>query len=116
MNKRIEHSKFGIFSTILAIGIWIYLAVIFLFFFGCISCANFLEHTFFKDSGFGGLGVALILVIILFVVIPVGGHILGAIFGIVGCFAKNKKRIFSVTGLILNILPFFGGLILLLVW
>ena len=64
----------------------------------------------FGDS-LGALGVVFILVIFLFGVIPVAGHLAGLICGMIGLFSKDKKRIYAVIGLILSVVPFVAGLI-----
>ena len=109
MSERLTHSKAAIASTILPIAIWIYLGLLGLL----VIWKPFLKflNRIFGDS-FGALGAAFILAIFLFGIIPFAGHQAGAICSIIGLFSKDKKRIFAVIGLVLNILPFGIGLIL----
>ncbi len=109
-----KHSKLGIASLFLAIGIWIYLVLMFGLIFKNENFTLLINDTFFKDAGIGGLGVALILLMILFGVIPIAGHILGAVFGIIGILQKTRKRLFGFIGLILNLIPFILGVVLFL--
>ena len=101
-----KHSKFGIASTLLALGIWLYVGI---------SAFIFIK---IDESGnsqiFGSLSTLILSAFILFLVLPIIGHILGIILGIVGCFSKTRIRVFGVIGLILNVLPFVLGLTLFL--
>jgi len=105
MSAIIKHSKLGIASCLIAIGIWLSLALIFVLILNVNSFSKFLEDAFNKLLSIE-TGLAVIVILFLFGVVPIRGHILGVIFGIIGSFAKNKQRVFAVIGLILNILPF----------
>lgn len=109
MSERLIHSKTAIASTILPIAVWSYLGLSGLILSWRPSLR--LVDRIFGDS-IGALGVAVILAVFLFGLIPIAGHLAGAICGIIGLFSKDKKRIFAVIGLVLNILPFGIGLIL----
>jgi hypothetical protein len=106
MSEMPKHSKLGIASCLIALGIWGCLALIFALILNFESFSKFLGDSFFKLLNIE-TGLAVIVVVFLFGVIPIGGHLLGIIFGIAGSCAKNKQRVFAVIGLILNILPFF---------
>lgn len=93
MSAIMKHSKHGIASCLIAIGIWFSLALIFGLIIAQISVSKLVGNVFHE---FLNIEIGLV----------IGGHILGIIFGIVGSCAKNKKRVFAVIGLILNILPF----------
>ena len=115
-----KHSKLGIASTLIAIGIWIYFALAVVLFLNTDFFAKIFDTIFSSKQGgmvkgFGDSGVAILLLIVLFIGIPVLGHLLEMIFGLFGIFSKTKNKIFSVIGLILNILPFILGLILFLI-
>jgi len=112
MSERLTHSKPAIVSTILPLLVWAYLGLLILIVTRR-SFWRFVDWIFRSDSNsLGALGVVLILGIFLFIVIPIAGHLAGAICGITGLFSKDKKRIFAVIGLFLNISPFVVGLIL----
>jgi len=104
MSATMKHSKLGIASCLIAISIWLSLALIFVLILNVNSFSKFLEDAFYKLLSIE-TGLAVIVILFLFGVIPIGGHILGVIFGVVGSCAKNKQRVFAVIGLILNILP-----------
>lgn len=106
-----KHSKLAIASTILPLAVWVYLGL-FLLLLSWRPFFRFLDWIFGGDNSLGALGVILILAIFLFGVIPVAGHLAGAICGIIALFSKDKKRICAVIGLILSVLPFVVGLIL----
>lgn len=109
-----KHSKLGIASTILAISIWIYFGLLlYLFLYTDVISKN-LNNILPESNGiadFKGFGVAILLLGIIFLVIPIFGHFIGFILGISGCLIKNKKKLFAVIGLSLNILPFALGII-----
>lgn len=104
-----RHSKLAIASTILPLAIWLYLGLL-----GLIIIWRpfwrFVDWLF--GNSVGALGVIFILAAVLFAIIPAAGHLAGMICGFIGLFSKNKKRIFAVIGLILNILPIAVGLII----
>lgn len=104
MNERQKHSKLGIASCLIAIGIWTLFFLFFVLSLNSDGFSKFVETTFY-DLLHINTGLTVIVMVILFGVIPIGGHILGAIFGIIGSCGKNKQRSFAVIGLILNILP-----------
>lgn len=115
-----EHSKSGIFSTLFALIIWIYLGLITLVFLKTDLFSKFFDKYFSSRkggmvNGMGDIGVAIGLLFFLFIILPIFGHLLGLILGIIGCFSKNKKRLFGIIGLCLNLLPFFVLLILFLI-
>ena len=113
MSESLKHSKLGISSCLIAVGVWVYFAMLFYVVFYVKSFPKFFNDYFFPDSnGIGALGVAIILFAFLFAGIPVIGHFIGFICGIIGSFAKNKQRLFAITGIFLNALPFAIGLIL----
>lgn len=109
MSERLTHSKLAVASTILPLAVWSYLGL-FVLILSWRPSGRFIDKIF--GDSIGALGVFIILAIVLFGVIPVAGHLAGAICGIIGIFSKNKKRIFAVIGLILSVLPFAVGLIL----
>ena len=90
MNERLTHSKLAVASTILPVAVWVYLGLFFLLL-SWKPFFRFLDWIFGGDSSLGALGVILILAIFLFGVIPIAGHIAGAICGIVGLFFQRQK-------------------------
>ena len=109
MSERLTHSRPAVASTILPLAIWVYLGLLTLL----VISKPFVQFVnWIFDDSLGALGVVFILAIFLFGVIPIAGHLAGIVCGIIGLFSKNKKRIFAVIGLILNIAPFVIGLIL----
>ena len=109
MSERTTHSKFAVTATILPLAVWVYLGLFFLLI-NWRPFFNFLN----RMTGFDHMGLleVLILTTFLFGVIPVAGHLTGAICGIIGLFSKDKKRIYAVIGLILSVIPLAIGLIL----
>lgn len=117
--KRV-HSKLGIFSTVLPFIIWVYLGILTLVFLKTDLFSKFFEKYVSSQEGgmvkgMGDFGVALALLFFLFIILPIAGHLLGLILGIIACFSKNKKRLFGIVGLCLNLIPFFVLLILFLI-
>lgn len=120
MNERASHSKLGIVSTFVAVGIWIYLVVLFWIIFKTNYFSEIFEKYFSTKKGgmvdgFADFGIALSLLALLFLVIPTFGHLTGLFLGIFTIFSKTKKRLFGVIGLILNLLPFVLSLALYLI-
>lgn len=110
-----QHSKLGIASCVIALTVWIYLAVLIYLFFYNEEFGRKFNDFLPKNSGmsdFSGLGTALGLMVVMFLIIPVCGHLLGLIFGLIGVIQKTKKKLFAVAGLIMNALIFVGGLVL----
>lgn len=99
-----KHSKLDIASCLIAIGIWASPALIFVLILNVNGFSKFMEDAFYKLLNIE-TGLAVIVILFLFGVVPVSGHLLGIVFGIAGGCAKNKQRVFAVIGLILNILP-----------
>lgn len=115
-----EHSKSGIFSTVIAFIVWMYFGILTLVFLKTDYFPKFFEKYFSSHEGgmvkgMGDLGVALALLFFLFIILPIAGHLLGLILGIISCFSKNKKRLFGIAGLCLNLFPLFVFLILFLI-
>lgn len=120
MNESESHSKLGIVSTFLAVGIWIYLAILFWIIFKTNYFSEIIEKYVSTKKGgmvdgFADFGIALSLLALLFLGIPIFGHITGIMFGIFNLFSKTKKRLFGVIGLILNLLPFVLSIALYLI-
>lgn len=113
------HSKLGIASCLIAVGVWIYFGILFLMFIYTTKISKFLEDTFVRNadgsSSFGAAGVFLIFFAVIFVVVPIIGHLIGFIFGTIGTIQGNKKRLFGAVGVFLNILPLAVGLFFYLV-
>jgi len=109
MSERLAHSKFGVASTILPLAVWLYLGFSFLLF-------SWKPFGIFVDRILGdssnGLLAVILLAVILFGVIPIAGHLAGAICGIIGLFSRDKKRVLAVVGLIMSILPLAVGVVL----
>jgi hypothetical protein len=103
-----KHSKLAVASTILPLAVWFYLGLSFLLL-SWKPSMRFVDWIF--GDSIGALGVVIILAVILFGVIPIAGHLAGAICGIIGLFSKDKKRIYAVVGLTLSVVPFVAGLI-----
>lgn len=109
-----QHSKLGIASCVIALTVWIYLAVLIYLFFYNEEFGRKFNDFLPKNSGmadFSGLGTALVLMAILFLIVPVGGHLSGLIFGLIGIIQKTKKKSFAVAGLVMNTLLFIAGTI-----
>lgn len=116
MNETIEkkHSKLGIASCVIALLTWFYLAVlVYLVYFNDNFTRYISDNYLPRNSGmadFSGLGTALVLLLIFFVAIPVGGHLTGLVFGFLGAVQRTKKKTFAVAGLVMNLLIFFSGI------
>jgi hypothetical protein len=111
MSERLTHSKLAVASTILPLAVWLYLGLMLGLILRQRAFWRFVDWIF-SDIGVDGLLVVTLLAVILFGLIPIAGHIAGAICGIIGLFSKDKKRFFSVIGLVLSVLPLAVGLIL----
>ncbi|MBX7169973.1 MAG: hypothetical protein K1X72_03375 [Pyrinomonadaceae bacterium] len=106
-----KHSRFGIASTILALCIWLYLAISLLLFFETNLFTSFYDKFLSSNQGgmikgMGDFGLFILLMLFLFLVVPILGHLCGIVLGLIGSFSKTKIRVFGVIGLFLNILPF----------
>lgn len=113
-----KHSKSGVASCLIALGVWFYFGVVILCVFYSERFWKILDNIFSKSdgtSGLGELGLAIIFLIFLLVVVPFIGHLIGLILGAIGTIQSTKNRLFGVIGLILNIFPFVAGLILYLI-
>jgi hypothetical protein len=109
MSERSTHSKLAVASTILPVAVWVYLGLS-----GLILSWKPVWKLVDQVLGnsLGALGLFIILLAILFGLIPVAGHLAGAVCGIIGLFSRDKKRIFAVIGVGLSVLPLAVGLIL----
>lgn len=121
MNETIDkkHSKLGIASCVIAVLTWIYLAVLIYLVYYNEGFMRYIDRNVLpSNSGmadFSGLGTALVLLLIFFVVIPIAGHLTGLVFGFIGAVQGTKKKTFAVAGLIMNLLIFFSGTFLYIV-
>ena len=112
-----KHSRLGLASIILALGIWLYLIISGLLFFRTEFFTKF-YNSYLNNKrggmveGFGDLAVFILFLLFLFVFIPGVGHLLGFIFGFIGSLSQTKKRLFGIIGIILNLSPF----ILVFIW
>ncbi|MBS1792483.1 MAG: hypothetical protein JSS81_01445 [Acidobacteria bacterium] len=114
-----KHSRLGLFSCFVAIGIWVYLAVLTgLFFFTDWFPKFFGDQMLPASRGISdlrGLGMAIVWLAALFLFVPVIGHIAGFVCGAAGALSRRRNRLFAFTGLFLNLLPFIVGLFFYLV-
>lgn len=103
------HSKIGIFSCITAVAVWIYLAAAFYLIFYVDGFTKILTDIFVPESrgvsDLRGMGIAVVLFAVIFFIIPAVGHIIGALAGTIGLFRSGTRRLFSIVGVILNVLP-----------
>ncbi|MBX7055453.1 MAG: hypothetical protein K1X36_10885 [Pyrinomonadaceae bacterium] len=106
---RKKHSKLGIASTIVAVGVWVYFAVMFVLVFYVDGFSGYLTDLFVPESrgmtDLRGMGVGVVLFSTIFLLLPVVGHLIGTILGTAGLFVTSRKRLFSVIGIVLNLLP-----------
>lgn len=104
-----KHTRFGILSCLTAAGVWLYFVVIFVLVFYVEGFTRLLSDAFLPDSrgisDFRGMGTAVVLFAVLFFFIPVIGHLLGLLLGVIGLFQTSRNRIFAIAGIILNLLP-----------
>lgn len=109
-----QHSRLGIASCLIAVLTWIYLAILIYLVYYNDNFTRYVSDNFLpRNSGmsdFSGLGTALVFMLIFFVVIPVGAHLTGIVFGFIGTVQKTKKKTFAVAGLVMNLLIFFSGI------
>ena len=106
---RNRHSKLGIASTIVAVGVWVYFAVMFFLVFYVDGFSGYLPDLFVPESrgmtDLRGMGVGVVLFSTIFLLLPIIGHLIGTILGTAGLFVTSRKRLFSVIGVALNLLP-----------
>lgn len=104
-----RHSKLGIASCLMAFGVWAYFAVMLYLVFFTEGFTKWLNDLFVPPSrgisDFRGMGTAVIVFAVIFFVIPVIGHLLGFIMGMIGVIRPINKRLFPAAGIILNLLP-----------
>ena len=106
---RKKHSKLGIASTVVAIGVWLYFAAMFVLVFYVDGFSGYLTDLFVPESrgmtDLRGMGVGVVLFSTIFLLLPILGHLLGTILGTAGLFTTSRNRLFSVIGVVLNLLP-----------
>lgn len=111
MNPAVQkrHSKLGIASCLTAFGVWAYFAVMLYLVFFTEGFTKWLNDLFVPPSrgisDFRGMGTAVVVFAVIFFVIPVIGHLLGLIAGVIGVVLPKNKRIIPAAGIILNLLP-----------
>ncbi|HMT08955.1 MAG TPA: hypothetical protein PKA82_13200 [Pyrinomonadaceae bacterium] len=112
-----KHSKLGITSCIVAFAVWVYFAVAVYLVFYVEGVTKWLNDNFTPESrgisDFRGLGTAIVVFAVIFFIIPLAGHFLGLLFGVVGLISRKTKNLLPVAGIALNLLP---GLILTILW
>jgi len=110
-----QNSRLGIASFVLAILLWTFFVVMII-----LVTQTDLSNKIFApieglkndNLGLSGLLRGFFRMLVLFILIPFGGHFIGLTLGIIGTTQKNKKRFFPVAGIVLNGL-YFVGLVLL---
>ncbi|HQU84666.1 MAG TPA: hypothetical protein PKY59_16125 [Pyrinomonadaceae bacterium] len=103
--KSEQQSKFGVFSFFIGIFNLVYPVLLFTDLNG--DGANILKPLvdLMPDKGGSGeTGTGLILIFVFYLLVPVCGHLIGIISGLLGSFQKENKRTMAVVGLILNLL------------
>ncbi len=106
-----RHSLLGQASCLIAIGIWIYFAAAFYLVFYVDGTNRVLNDLFIPESrgmtDLSGLGMAVVIYTVIFFFIPVIGHLVGLILGVVGLFSRSRRKLFPSLGVALNLLPVF---------
>ncbi|TET38245.1 MAG: hypothetical protein E3J69_01735 [Anaerolineales bacterium] len=94
-NERLPHSKAGIASFVVGGIIFLYIGVI------IIRIPNVIDYIVSYNLGIIGKTII--------------GNILGVILGVVGMRQRDKKRVFSILGFWINLIPIILSTILILV-
>jgi hypothetical protein len=114
-----RHSKLGIMACFMAVGVWIYFVVTAYLFFNVDGFTRRLSDIFIPQSSgmteMGGIGVAVLLMAVIFFVIPGVGHLVGVLLALIGILSPTRKRLFPVLGLFVNLLPILILLVLLVI-
>lgn len=101
--KTLRHTKLGIASCVIAVLVYLYFLVA-----GYIGLYGL--DALFKDSNeLAALGIVIISFFIHLAVCSVG-FIIGLVFAIVGLTLKDRKRLFAVVGLVLNLIPLVSAI------
>lgn len=104
VQERRLHSRLGVASFILAVGFPWLVTLMFI-------VLNSLSKSKDSSSFYSFYSGA---VVITWLVIAPIGHIVGVVLGSVGLFQKQRKRLFAVLGVILNLLIVTAGFLLAL--
>lgn len=109
VTERKPHSKLGMLSCLIAIGVWVYFVAAFYLVFYVDGFTKYLSDLFIPESrgmtDLSGMGAAVVLFAAIFFVIPAGGHLFGSLIGAIGLFRSSRNRLFPALGLLLNVLP-----------
>lgn len=113
------HSKLGIAACLTALAVWVYFAAAVYLIFYTEGFTNKLTDLLIPESqsvtDLRRMGSAVVLMVVIFFIIPAGGHLIGILMSAIGLFRPSKKRLFSILGLFLNVLPMAVLLILFLI-
>jgi hypothetical protein len=113
MTAKTQHSRLGIASVLLGIGVWGYFALLVVFFFRTDAFSK-LEWIWERPKpqgqvtagGFEGLVEMVLVLGLLFVAIPAVGHITGLVLAMAGCIQQKRKRLFAIIGFPINAMYF----------
>lgn len=119
MTERQGQSRLGIASCLMAIGVWVYSAIAVLIA-ARTDAASQIGRLFATGQtgmvkGVGDFGLAVFIAGLVFIVIPVVGHLVGIVCGAAGAFSTTRKRIFAFLGVMLNAAPFLIGAVLFVI-
>ncbi|MBK9214044.1 MAG: hypothetical protein IPM59_00350 [Chloracidobacterium sp.] len=106
-----HHSLLGQASCLIALAIWVYFGAAFYLVFYLDGTNRVLADLFIAESrgmtDLSGMGMAIVIYTVIFFFIPVIGHLVGLILGVIGLLSRSRTNLFPGLGIALNLLPVF---------